>query len=257
MEKRFASLLAVLAALILYQQYCTATTYYVDSVNGSNSNSGTSEAQAWKTLGKIQTCTFINGDIISFKKGGKWYPGQEIIHPDTTTGYVFQVPSNVAKINAYGTTGNKPEIWGTVSLNGNNTISWGTIKSYQWLSQTAAAWMLYSSTPEYYKKPISRCPNAVFHNEAAMTPVSIPTTADSFTLERGQWTYISPSHTKFPPTSRDCIVVRLGDGSNPADSGNDMQCSALNIQGTAAAPVKNKGLITIAPDSSSANFIIE
>lgn len=49
------------------------TTYYVDSVNGNDSNSGTSPSAAWKTLGKVNAKTnYGPGDQILFKAGGVW-----------------------------------------------------------------------------------------------------------------------------------------------------------------------------------------
>lgn len=46
-----------------------ATTYYVDAVAGSDSNSGTSQSSAWKTSAKVSSAAFNPGDTIRFKKG--------------------------------------------------------------------------------------------------------------------------------------------------------------------------------------------
>jgi len=52
------------------------TTYYVDATGGSDPNSGTSEGQAWQTLGKVRTefiaGTFGAGDRIKLKRGETW-----------------------------------------------------------------------------------------------------------------------------------------------------------------------------------------
>jgi hypothetical protein len=48
------------------------TTYYVSS-SGSDSNSGTSEATAWKTLNKVSSTPFTSGDQVLFKRGDKFY----------------------------------------------------------------------------------------------------------------------------------------------------------------------------------------
>ncbi|GGD51406.1 LamG-like jellyroll fold domain-containing protein [Paenibacillus nasutitermitis] len=48
------------------------TTYYVDSVGGSDSNSGTSVSSPWKTLAKVNATTFQAGDKILFKAGSSW-----------------------------------------------------------------------------------------------------------------------------------------------------------------------------------------
>ena len=52
-----------------------ATTYYVDSVAGAESNNGTSAATPWQSLAansKINTTTFLPGDSILFKRGSSW-----------------------------------------------------------------------------------------------------------------------------------------------------------------------------------------
>lgn len=46
--------------------------YYVDSANGSDAAKGTSESSAWKSLDKLNAQVFEPGDVILFKKGGKW-----------------------------------------------------------------------------------------------------------------------------------------------------------------------------------------
>ncbi len=49
-----------------------APNYYVDSADGSDSNSGTSSKKPWKTLAKVNATTFHPGDRILFKSGGVW-----------------------------------------------------------------------------------------------------------------------------------------------------------------------------------------
>jgi len=48
------------------------TDYYVDSVDGNDSNSGTSPGQAWKSLTKVNSIVFSAGDGIFFEAGGQW-----------------------------------------------------------------------------------------------------------------------------------------------------------------------------------------
>lgn len=43
--------------------------YYVDAVNGNDSNSGTSQSSPWKTLGKVNSTTFLPGDSILIRAG--------------------------------------------------------------------------------------------------------------------------------------------------------------------------------------------
>lgn len=49
-----------------------ATTYYIDSANGSDSNSGTSQSSAWQTIAKVNASEFAPGDRILFKRGDVW-----------------------------------------------------------------------------------------------------------------------------------------------------------------------------------------
>lgn len=48
------------------------TTYYVDDLSGVDTNSGTGQDQAWKTLKQVNAITFMPGDKILFRAGGKW-----------------------------------------------------------------------------------------------------------------------------------------------------------------------------------------
>jgi hypothetical protein len=48
------------------------SSYYVDSVTGSDQNPGTSADAPWKTLDKVNQRTFGAGDVILFKSGSKW-----------------------------------------------------------------------------------------------------------------------------------------------------------------------------------------
>jgi hypothetical protein len=59
------------AFLILGAPLCAAT-YYVDSVQGSDSNHGTSPREPWKSLDKVNSTSFRPGDRILFKCGSAW-----------------------------------------------------------------------------------------------------------------------------------------------------------------------------------------
>jgi len=54
------------------------TTYYVDSVGGSDGSNGTSVATPWKTLSNVDSTVFSPGDQILLARGGTW-DGQ--LHP--------------------------------------------------------------------------------------------------------------------------------------------------------------------------------
>jgi parallel beta-helix repeat protein len=49
-----------------------AATYYVDAKNGNDSNNGTSQSSAWKSLEKLNTFPFQPGDTILFKRSETW-----------------------------------------------------------------------------------------------------------------------------------------------------------------------------------------
>ncbi|WP_316822332.1 hypothetical protein [Pedobacter gandavensis] len=49
-----------------------AMCYYIDSKDGDDKDSGTSERNAWKSLSKVNAQIFKAGDRVSFKRGGKW-----------------------------------------------------------------------------------------------------------------------------------------------------------------------------------------
>jgi len=50
----------------------TGISYYVDGTSGNDSNSGTSPATAWRTLGKASSAALNAGDQLLFKRGGTW-----------------------------------------------------------------------------------------------------------------------------------------------------------------------------------------
>lgn len=52
--------------------------YYVDSINGSDTNPGTSEDMPWRTLGPIHAVEFQPGSRVHFKRGSSWTGGLTI-----------------------------------------------------------------------------------------------------------------------------------------------------------------------------------
>ncbi|HEY0827609.1 MAG TPA: family 16 glycoside hydrolase [Bacilli bacterium] len=87
------------------------TTYYVDSVGGNDTNSGTSSSSAWKTLGKVNTVTFSPGDVILLKAGSVWNSEYLDLKGSGSSGSPIVV-------NQYGT-GAKPVInFGNTAVSG-------------------------------------------------------------------------------------------------------------------------------------------
>lgn len=62
-----AGILALFCAVSLL-----AENYYVDAVNGSDTNAGTSPENAWKTVRKVNEFDFQPGDVIHFRAGQVW-----------------------------------------------------------------------------------------------------------------------------------------------------------------------------------------
>lgn len=60
---------AILAPQALF---AAGTNYYVDSVSGSDSNSGTLTTKPWKSLTNLQNRHFLPGDTVNFKRGSSW-----------------------------------------------------------------------------------------------------------------------------------------------------------------------------------------
>ncbi|WGQ08464.1 right-handed parallel beta-helix repeat-containing protein [Pedobacter gandavensis] len=54
------------------QNLISKSKYYLDSENGNDDYSGKSQKLAWKSLNKVNAQTFIPGDRVAFKRGGKW-----------------------------------------------------------------------------------------------------------------------------------------------------------------------------------------
>jgi hypothetical protein len=73
--------------------------YYIDSVSGSDDNSGISENSPWKSLSTVSSMIFQPGDNINFKRGSS-YSGCVTINGNGTA-------SHPITISAYGT-GNAP-----------------------------------------------------------------------------------------------------------------------------------------------------
>lgn len=61
----------------------TATTYYVDSGNGNDTNSGTRISSAWQSVAKVNAQLFNPGDTICFSRNSEWI-GELIISSSGT-----------------------------------------------------------------------------------------------------------------------------------------------------------------------------
>ena len=82
----------------------TGTTYYVDSIGGKDSNDGTSESKAFKTLDKVNDLNLEPGDTVLLKKGSV-FEDQALKFTKEDSG-TAEAP---VKISTYGE-GEKPKI---------------------------------------------------------------------------------------------------------------------------------------------------
>lgn len=81
--------------------FASAATYYVDSVGGADTNSG-SQTAPFKTVTKVNALALTAGDTVYFKRGGSW---------DTLLKPASGSSAAPVTYGAYGT-GNKPRIRG-------------------------------------------------------------------------------------------------------------------------------------------------
>ena len=108
-----------------------ASTYFVDSVGGSDSNGGLSAQTAWKTVAKVNTSTFVAGDTVLFKRGGVW---TESLVPLSSG-----AAGNPITFDAYGQ-GPAPLLTGYLGL---PTTSWTLVSGSVWKATVTASSMNY------------------------------------------------------------------------------------------------------------------
>jgi hypothetical protein len=73
----------------------SATTYYVSSSSGNDTNAGTAASTAWATLAHVNAQTFQPGDSILFKRGDVW--NESLMPPSSGTS------ASPIAFDAYGT----------------------------------------------------------------------------------------------------------------------------------------------------------
>ncbi|MGA8273778.1 MAG: hypothetical protein WB919_19605 [Candidatus Sulfotelmatobacter sp.] len=98
----------------------TATTYYVSSSTGNDTNSGTASLSPWQTIGHVNGQTFQPGDSILFKRGDVW---NESLTPASSG-----TSGNPIAFDAYGT-GAAPNLTGYYA-----------VPSTAWVLVTGNAW---------------------------------------------------------------------------------------------------------------------
>lgn len=88
MRMKLVSLWATFVAACLLSPASWAANYFVDSVAGSDSNSGLSDAAPWKTIGKVNGTVAPFGSAVYLKRGSVWREQ-------------LTIPSNGLTIDAY------------------------------------------------------------------------------------------------------------------------------------------------------------
>jgi len=114
---------ACAVAGIVCAERSAPATFYLDSEQGNDAASGTSEAAAWQSLGRVNKAELIPGDSVLFKRGGLW------------RGQLFpQSGSNGTRVTygAYGA-GEKPIVQGSVARN--SPDEWAEAKPGLWATQ--------------------------------------------------------------------------------------------------------------------------
>lgn len=65
-------ILTIATLLILFLKAADAKTFYVDGVDGNDSNSGESAELSWKTIARVNVARLNPGDYVLFKRGHVW-----------------------------------------------------------------------------------------------------------------------------------------------------------------------------------------
>ncbi len=115
----------------------STTNYYVNSISGNDALNGKSEANAWKSISKVNSKTFSPGDTIFFKRGCTW---RETLAVPTSG----NVSKNLVFSN-YGK-GPKPRIIGSTQV-----ISWKDQGANIWKSSVD---ILQDPDSGYFKSDI-------------------------------------------------------------------------------------------------------
>jgi len=91
---------SILSLLVVFgfggAAWAANTTYYVDAVGGSDAGSGTSEAGAWRTVGRANAQNLEPGDKVLFRAGQSFSGTVEVYAEDAGT------PENPVVVGSYG-----------------------------------------------------------------------------------------------------------------------------------------------------------
>ncbi len=106
----------------------SATTYYVSSGTGSDSNLGTSSGAAWQSIAKVNAQSFSAGDSVLFRRGDVW---NESLAPGASG-----TAGNPITFDAYGT-GAPPNLTGYYAV---PSSAWVLVTGNAWKAAVAAVY---------------------------------------------------------------------------------------------------------------------
>ena len=119
LSKRFTLFLLFILTGVSY-----ASTFYVDSIHGSDANNGLTTATAWKTVAKVSGYNLLPGDSVLFKRGCIWREKCYV--------YVSGTSGNPIYFGAYGE-GEKPLISAVDEIPGwNISENWIDLGNNKW-----------------------------------------------------------------------------------------------------------------------------
>jgi hypothetical protein len=108
------------AILVIWSCAASASTYYVSSSTGNDTNNGTASTSAWKTIGHVNGQTFQPGDSILFKRGDVW--NESLAPPSSGSS------GNPIVFDTYGT-GAAPNVTGYYAV---PTTMWVLVSGNAW-----------------------------------------------------------------------------------------------------------------------------
>ncbi len=126
--RRYLFLSLTLLVFFSLVSFAQAATYYV-SPTGNDSNSGLSDAQAWRSASRVNSVSFATGDDVYFKCGGTW-TGQTLDVSWSGTS------SNRAVIGAYYMSGSSP----VIGVSGNRPVFDGVQSGNAGTVPTRGSW---------------------------------------------------------------------------------------------------------------------
>ena len=132
MKTKLVYIFSVILLVLSIASFVEATTYYVDSNTGLDSNNGLTTSSPWKSLNKVNTYSqapgFQPGDSILFNRGSIWF--EELYFKSSGNS------NNKIILGAYGS-GAMPLFTGRSELtNWSNTSSWTEVSPNTWLFST-------------------------------------------------------------------------------------------------------------------------